>query len=104
MSEPLRDTVPSDLSELGVLDAAALLRARAVSAVELLRAAGGADRDPNGGPPSELGEDEINAWVRLYPESGPMNRRATPTGGSLPSATPHRCCAACRWAEEPPSQ
>lgn len=64
------DTIPSDLSELGVLDAAALLRARAVSAVELLRALEARIAIVNGGPPSEYGsKDEINAWVRLYPDA-----------------------------------
>ena len=66
----LSDTIPSDLSELGVLDAAALLRNRAVSAVELLRAVEARIAVVNGGPPSEYGsKDEINAWVRLYPET-----------------------------------
>jgi aspartyl-tRNA(Asn)/glutamyl-tRNA(Gln) amidotransferase subunit A len=66
----LLDTIPSDLSDLGVLDAAALLRSRAVSAVELLGAVEARIAVVNGGPPSEYGaKDEINAWVRLYPET-----------------------------------
>ena len=65
----MRDTIPSDLSELGVLDAAELLRVRAISSVELLRALQARIAVVNGGPPSEYGfKDAINAWVRLYPE------------------------------------
>ncbi len=63
----LSHTIPSDISELGVLDAAALLRARAVSAVELVHALQARIDRVNGGPPSEYGSpDTINAWVRLY--------------------------------------
>ena len=65
----MRDTIPADLSALGVLDAAAVLRARAVSSVELLRAVQARIATVNGGPPSEYGSKHaINAWVRLYPE------------------------------------
>ena len=70
------DTIPSDLSELGVLDAAALLRSRSVSAVELLRAAEARIALVNGGPPTDYGsKDEINAWVRLYPEVADQQAR-----------------------------
>lgn len=61
--------LPSDLAELGVLDAAAALRGRQVSSVELVAALQAQIERVNGGPPSEYGStDTINAWVRLYPE------------------------------------
>jgi aspartyl-tRNA(Asn)/glutamyl-tRNA(Gln) amidotransferase subunit A len=61
--------VPADLSELGVLEAAAHLRAKHFSAVELLVAFQGQIAAVNGGPPTPYGSpDVINAWVRLYPE------------------------------------
>lgn len=67
---------PSDLTELGVLDAAALLRARRISAVELLHAFQGRIDRVNGGPPSDYGSrDAINAWVRLYPELAEQQAR-----------------------------
>lgn len=61
--------LPSDLSELGVLEAAGHLRGRRVSSLELVRALFDQIERVNGGPPSEYGaRDAINAWVRLYPE------------------------------------
>jgi aspartyl-tRNA(Asn)/glutamyl-tRNA(Gln) amidotransferase subunit A len=60
------DTHPADL---GLLDAAALLRSRALSAVELLDACQARIEERNGGEPSFDGApDAVNAWVRLYPE------------------------------------
>src|ERR1700729_2597360 len=57
-----------DPADLGVLEAAALLRARRLSAAELteacLRRIG--RRDP--ALSHEGAPDAINAWVRLYPE------------------------------------
>ena len=59
----------TDLCALGVLEAAAHLRRREVSALELVRALYAQIERVNGGPPSEYGApDAINAWVRLYPE------------------------------------
>ena len=49
----------SDPADLGLLEAAALLRARALSAVELLEAC---EARIDGAPAA------VNAWVRLYPE------------------------------------
>jgi aspartyl-tRNA(Asn)/glutamyl-tRNA(Gln) amidotransferase subunit A len=70
-------TLPSDLSELGVLDAAAALRGRRVSSLELVRALNARIELVNGGPPSEYGSsDAINAWVRLYPEVAEQQARA----------------------------
>jgi aspartyl-tRNA(Asn)/glutamyl-tRNA(Gln) amidotransferase subunit A len=72
-----RSELPADLSELGVLEAAAQLRARSVSAVELLHALQERIEAVNGGPPSEYGStDAINAWVRLYPEVAEQQARA----------------------------
>lgn len=67
----------SDLCELGVLEAAAALRARRVSSVELVAALYAQIERVNGGAPSEYGaEDAINAWVRLYPELAEEQARA----------------------------
>ena len=57
------------LADLGVLDAAAKLRAGDVSAVELLEACEARIAERNGGEPSFDGApDAVNAWARLYPE------------------------------------
>jgi aspartyl-tRNA(Asn)/glutamyl-tRNA(Gln) amidotransferase subunit A len=62
-------TVATDPADLGVLEAAALLRSRALSAVELLDACQARIAARNGGEPTFDGApDAINAWVRLYPE------------------------------------
>ena len=59
----------TDPADLGVLDAAAALRRRALSSLELTEACLRAIDRRNGGPPSFDGSpDAINAWVRLYPE------------------------------------
>ncbi len=59
----------SELSDLGVLEAAAALRSRRVSSLELVHALQEQIDQVNGGPPSAYGsQDVINAWVRLYPE------------------------------------
>ena len=69
MSDNPNPDIPSNLAELGVLDAAAALRSRQVSSVELVDALYAQIGRVNGGPPSEYGSREtINAWVRLYPE------------------------------------
>jgi aspartyl-tRNA(Asn)/glutamyl-tRNA(Gln) amidotransferase subunit A len=62
-------TVATDPADLGVLHAAALLRSRALSAVELLEACHARIAARNGGEPSFDGAPgAINAWARLYPE------------------------------------
>ena len=67
----------TDLSELGVLEAAELLRGRRISSVELVQALYAQIDVVNGGPPSEYGsKDTINAWVRLYPELAEEQARA----------------------------
>ena len=54
-------------ADLGVLDAAARLRARSMSAAELTAACLLRIEERNGGPPSPDGRsDAINAWVTLY--------------------------------------
>jgi aspartyl-tRNA(Asn)/glutamyl-tRNA(Gln) amidotransferase subunit A len=58
-----------DLADLGVLEAAARLRARELSAVELAEACLARIEERNGGEPTFDGApDAINAWARLYPE------------------------------------
>lgn len=59
-------TAPADL---GLLEAAALLRTRALSAVELLEACQARIAARNGGEPTFDGAPgAVNAWVRLYPD------------------------------------
>ncbi|MBV8990850.1 MAG: amidase [Solirubrobacterales bacterium] len=63
--------------ELGTLEAATLLRARELSALELTQSCLQRIEDRNGGPPSFDGApDAINAWVRLYPELACRQARA----------------------------
>ena len=59
----------SDPADLGVIEAAELLRTRRLSAPELLEACLARIEERNGGAPSfDGGPDEVNAWIRLYPE------------------------------------
>jgi aspartyl-tRNA(Asn)/glutamyl-tRNA(Gln) amidotransferase subunit A len=59
----------ADPADLGVLEAAELLRAGALSAVELTEACLRRIDERNGGPPTADGApDAINAWARVYPE------------------------------------
>jgi aspartyl-tRNA(Asn)/glutamyl-tRNA(Gln) amidotransferase subunit A len=59
----------SNPADLGVLEAAALLRTRELSATELTDACLRRIEERNGGPPTLDGAPgAINAWVRLYPE------------------------------------
>jgi aspartyl-tRNA(Asn)/glutamyl-tRNA(Gln) amidotransferase subunit A len=61
--------IATDPADLGVLEAAAALRARSLSAVELLEACQARIAARNGGEPTFDGAPEaINAWARLYPE------------------------------------
>jgi aspartyl-tRNA(Asn)/glutamyl-tRNA(Gln) amidotransferase subunit A len=60
----------TDPADLGVLGAAALLRSRELSAVELLAACQRRILGRNGGQPSFDGAPgAVNAWIRLYPEA-----------------------------------
>ena len=67
----LRASTPphTDPADLGVLEAAQLMRAGGLSAVELTEACLRRVEERNGGEPSFDGApDRINAWVRLYPD------------------------------------
>ena len=67
----------SDPADLGLLEAAVLLRTRALSAVELLDACQARIAARNGGEPTFDGAPgAVNAWVRLYPELGRELARA----------------------------
>jgi aspartyl-tRNA(Asn)/glutamyl-tRNA(Gln) amidotransferase subunit A len=64
-------------SDLGVLEAAALLRDRRLSAAELTDACLQAIEERNGGPPTYAGAPgAINAWARVYPELAREQARA----------------------------
>ncbi len=66
-----------DPADLDLLEAAALLRARRLSSVELTRACLRRIRARNGGPPTFDGSPSaINAWARLYPEFALRQARA----------------------------
>jgi aspartyl-tRNA(Asn)/glutamyl-tRNA(Gln) amidotransferase subunit A len=59
----------SDPADLGVLEAAELLRTSQLSSTELTDACLRRIEERNGGPPTLDGSpDAVNAWVRLYPE------------------------------------
>jgi aspartyl-tRNA(Asn)/glutamyl-tRNA(Gln) amidotransferase subunit A len=64
-------------ADLGVLEAAALLRSRRLSAVELLDACQARIAERNGGEPTFDGAPgAVNAWVRLYPDLAREQARA----------------------------
>jgi aspartyl-tRNA(Asn)/glutamyl-tRNA(Gln) amidotransferase subunit A len=66
-----------DPADLGVLEASARLRARELSAAELLAACERRIEERNGGEPSFDGDPgAVNAWVRLYPEVAGRHARA----------------------------
>ncbi len=79
-----------DPADLGVLDAAAMLRAGKLSALELTEACLSRIDSRNGGPPSFDGApDAINAWVRVYPdqaraEAREADRRLVAQGDDAP--------------------
>ena len=59
----------SDPADLGVLEAAALLRDRALSSAELTDACLARIEERNGGAPTFAGAPgAVNAWARLYPD------------------------------------
>jgi aspartyl-tRNA(Asn)/glutamyl-tRNA(Gln) amidotransferase subunit A len=66
------------MSDMGVLAAAAALRSRELSAVELLKDCLRRIEERNGGAPSFDGAPAaVNAWARLYPDvAGELAREA----------------------------
>jgi Asp-tRNA(Asn)/Glu-tRNA(Gln) amidotransferase A subunit family amidase len=67
----------TDPADLGVLAAAAELRARRLSAVELADAVLARIADRNGGEPTYDGApDAVNAWARVYPDEARAAARA----------------------------
>jgi aspartyl-tRNA(Asn)/glutamyl-tRNA(Gln) amidotransferase subunit A len=68
---------PGDPADLGVLDAAARLRERQLSASELTEACLRRIEERNGGRPTDDGAaDAVNAWTRIYPEVAREHARA----------------------------
>jgi aspartyl-tRNA(Asn)/glutamyl-tRNA(Gln) amidotransferase subunit A len=68
---PIPSTPPTatDPADLGVLEAAHLMRTKSLSATELTEACLRRIEERNGGEPTMDGApDRINAWIRLYPE------------------------------------
>jgi aspartyl-tRNA(Asn)/glutamyl-tRNA(Gln) amidotransferase subunit A len=69
-------TGSDDPAQLGVLEAAAALRARRLSSLELVDACLSRIESRNGGPPSFDGAPgAVNAWARLYPEEARAEAR-----------------------------
>ncbi len=67
---------PTDPADLGVLEAAAALRTRRLSSLELTDACFSRIESRNGGPPSFDGApDAVNAWARLYPDEARVEAR-----------------------------
>ena len=81
---------PGDPADLGVLEAAAMLRARRISSLELTDACLARVGSRNGGPPSFDGAPSaVNAWARLYPdearaEAREADRRLAAEGDDAP--------------------
>ncbi|MGH2888654.1 MAG: amidase [Solirubrobacteraceae bacterium] len=68
------DATAGDPADLGVLEAAALLRTRRLSAAELTEACLARVQERNGGEPTFAGDpDAVNAWARIY---APLAREA----------------------------
>ena len=90
---PRRDPAAADPADLSVLEAARLLRAGALSAVELTEACLDRIEERNGVPPTLDGTpDQINAWMRLYPElAREQAARADERRGAEPEAAPLLC-------------
>lgn len=80
----------TDPAELGLRDAAALLRDRALSAEELLAACVRRIGERNGGEPSfDGGPEAVNAWARLYLDDARRQaRKADQRRAREPSAPP----------------
>jgi aspartyl-tRNA(Asn)/glutamyl-tRNA(Gln) amidotransferase subunit A len=77
LTGPAAASTPSDPADLGLLEAAALLRNRQLSSAELTDACLRRIREVNGGEPTFDGApDAVNAWVRLYPDLAREHARA----------------------------
>jgi len=80
MSRPTPTSAAADVTDpadLGVLAAAAELRARRLSAVELAEAVLARIAERNGGEPTYDGAaDAVNAWARVYPDQALAAARA----------------------------
>jgi aspartyl-tRNA(Asn)/glutamyl-tRNA(Gln) amidotransferase subunit A len=89
----MTDSVATDPADLGVLEAAGLLRSRTLSAVELLDACLARIAERNGGEPTFDGApDAVNAWARLYPDiARELARAADERLGSDPESAPALC-------------
>jgi aspartyl-tRNA(Asn)/glutamyl-tRNA(Gln) amidotransferase subunit A len=83
----------TDAADLGVLEAAALLRSRSISAVELTESCFRRIEARNGGPPTLDGApDQVNAWAALYPEvAHDQARRADARRAREADTTPLLC-------------
>jgi aspartyl-tRNA(Asn)/glutamyl-tRNA(Gln) amidotransferase subunit A len=77
VSAPAPAEPATDPADLGVLAAAGELRARRLSAAELVEAVLARIDARNGGPPSFDGAaDAVNAWARIYPDEARAAARA----------------------------
>jgi aspartyl-tRNA(Asn)/glutamyl-tRNA(Gln) amidotransferase subunit A len=66
---PTSHSAPTDVADLGVLEAAQQLHSRQLSAAELLSACLRRIETSHGGAPTFDGAaDAVNAWVRVYPD------------------------------------
>ena len=84
-----------DPADLGVLEAAAALRARELSAVELTEACLARIAERNGGEPTFDGApDAINAFVRVYADDA---RAAAPAADAQLAGGDAPALCGCRW-------
>ncbi len=83
----------SNPADLGVLEAAELLRARQLSSAELTDACLRRIEERNGGAPTLDGApDAVNAWVRLYPDlAREQAKKADERRAQDPDAAPALC-------------
>jgi aspartyl-tRNA(Asn)/glutamyl-tRNA(Gln) amidotransferase subunit A len=89
----MHDLGGTDAADLGLLEAAELLRSRELSAVELLEACQARIAARNGGPPTFDGAPgAINAWARLYPELAEELARAADARLDADGATAPLVC------------
>src|SRR5437764_13077867 len=87
------ETGAADPADLGLLEAAHLLRAGRLSSLELTDACLRRIEERNGGEPTLDGApDRINAWVRLYPELAREQAAAADERRARdPATTPFLC-------------